>query len=249
MKPVVAIICDTNSVGTHLVHQVAGKYIQAVRDFTDATPILLPALDRPCAAAELSTFVDGVLLTGGYSNIERQRYGLPSSNDDEPEDPLRDMNALSLVQMAYENDIPVLGICRGMQEINVAFGGTLHPEVHLLKNRMDHREDRSASIAVQYGAAHSVKLCENGLLESLLGKESFAVNSLHGQAVNRLGRGLCVEAVAEDGSIEAISTADKKTFFLGVQWHPEWQVHSNLQSRMIFEAFGQAAKKKSASKV
>lgn len=240
MKPIIAITCDTKQVGLHLFHQVGDKYIEAISELTGALPLLLPALDTPIDIDDILSTVDGILFTGAYANIQRELYGLAPAPDDEPQDLQRDKNTLPLIKAAVEAGVPIFGICRGFQEMNVAYGGTLHPRVHDIEGRMDHREDTSASLEVQYGPAHSIAVKDGGQLAAITGETSFDVNSVHGQGIDRLADGLELEAQAEDGTIEAVSVKDSKTFALAVQWHPEWQASSNKQSSKLFHSFGQA---------
>lgn len=242
MKPIIAITCDTKQVGLHLFHQVGDKYIEAISTLTGALPLLLPAMDTPIDIDDILSTVDGILFTGAYANIQRELYGLAPAPDDEPQDFQRDKNTLPLLKAAVEAGVPVFGICRGFQEMNVAYGGTLHPRIHDIEGRMDHREDSSAAIEVQYGPVHSVTVQEGGLLSKVTGETSFDVNSVHGQGVDRLADGLELEAQADDGTIEAISVKGSKTFALAVQWHPEWQASSNKQSSKLFRSFGDAVK-------
>ena len=242
MKPIIAITCDTKQVGLHLFHQVGDKYVAAIAELTGALPLLLPSLDEPIDIADILGSVDGILFTGAYANIQRELYGLDPAPDDENQDPLRDKNTLPLIKAAIEAGVPVFGICRGFQEMNVAYGGTLHPCIHELDGRMDHREDTAAGIEVQYGPAHSITVSEGGQLAAITGETAFDVNSIHGQGIDRLAEGLTVDAKADDGTIEAISVKNSKTFAMAVQWHPEWQAVSNPQSTKLFHAFGDAVK-------
>jgi len=242
MKPVVVIVCDTHKVGPHLMHQAGDKYVQAVRRCSDVTPVLIPALDTPIETNEILDLADGVLFTGGYSNIERHHYGEPAAPADENQDPYRDKNTLALAPAVIEAGIPLLGICRGLQELNVALGGSLYPRMHEIEGRFDHREDKTASIEVQYGPAHSISVTQGGLLAGITQEPSFMVNSVHGQAINRLADALNLEAQADDSTIEAVSVKGAKAFALAVQWHPEWMAWENKQSVKIFKAFGDAAR-------
>lgn len=243
MKPVVVIICDTNVIGPHMFHQAGDKYVQALRRVSDVTPVLIPALtDSPVSTEEILRFADGILVTGGYSNIERERYGLPPAPEGEHQDPARDANTLSLIPSLIEAGLPMFGICRGLQELNVAYGGTLYPRVHEIEGRMDHREDKTAPIDVQYGPAHAVDVTDGGVLHTITGETNFMVNTVHGQAIHEIANGLTVEAVAGDETIEAVSVKGAKSFAFAVQWHPEWKAHENPQSTKIFSAFGQAVR-------
>ena len=242
MKPIIAITCDTTRPGLHLYHQVGDKYVAAIADHTGALPLLLPSLEQPLVAEDIFGNVDGILFTGAYANIQRELYGLEPAPDDEHQDPLRDKNTLPLLKAAIEEGIPVFGICRGFQEMNVAYGGTLHPRLHELDDRMDHREDTDASIDVQYGPAHKIATVDGGMLAGITGDSVFDVNSIHGQGIDRLADGLTTEATADDGTIEAISVQGAKNFAMAVQWHPEWQASDNAQSLKLFQAFGEAVK-------
>lgn len=242
MKPIIGIMCDTKKVGLHLYHQVGDKYIEAVSALTGALPLLLPSLEKPLDAGDILGSVDGILFTGAYANIQRKLYGLAPAPDDEPQDFLRDKNTLPLIMAAIKAGVPVFGICRGFQEMNVAFGGTLHPRIHEVDDRMDHRENSKDPIEVQYGPAHKVSTVEGGMLADITGKSSFDVNSVHGQGIDRLADSLTLEAVADDGTVESISVTNAKSFALAVQWHPEWQAETNEQSNKLFRAFGDAVR-------
>lgn len=241
-KPVVAVICDTVQQGPHMYHQAGDKYVQALARCAGVTPVLVPSFANPIDFEDILGFADGILFTGGYANIERTRYGLPPAPEDEKQDPQRDENTLTWLPKVLDAGLPMFGICRGFQELNVAMGGTLHPRLHEIVGRMDHREDTSAPIDVQYGPAHSVNLREGGTLAAILGETEFMVNTVHGQGINRLADGLTCEAVAEDETIEAVSVDHAKGFAIAVQWHPEWKAWENPQSTKLFEAFGNAAR-------
>ncbi len=159
-----------------------------------------------------------------------------------PLDPQRDATTLPLIRAAIARGIPLFGICRGFQEINVTLGGSLHQAVQEAPGMMDHRDNPAHPLAVQYGAAHPITLSAGGLLARVLGAATIDVNSLHGQGIDRLADGLVVEARAADGLVEAISLASAAAFFLAVQWHPEWEVESNADSMKMFGAFGQACR-------
>jgi putative glutamine amidotransferase len=146
--------------------------------------------------------------------------------------------------------VPLLAICRGIQELNVALGGTLHQEVHELPGRLDHRSNKSVPMHERYEAAHQIRLTPGGTLQALLGGAAeIEVNSLHGQAIDRLAPGLAVEAIAQDGTIEAVSVTGAPAFALAVQWHPEWRVLDNPVSRRLFAAFGAACRTRQAARV
>jgi putative glutamine amidotransferase len=191
------------------------------------------------------------VLTGAYSNIEPHRYGEAPTGPDE-HDPARDENALALVPMAIARRLPVLAICRGLQEVNVALGGTLHPKVHDVEGYDDHREDTHDPLGVQYAPSHSVHLVPGGLLHGIAGAAEARVNSLHGQGLRTLGRGLRIEATAPDGLVEAVSLQprddDPGPFLLGVQWHPEWRLTENPFYLGIFHAFAAACRERAQNR-
>lgn len=241
-RPIVGIFADRTMAGAHPAHTVGEKYITAIVDGADALVVLLPALGDRQSLGDILGAVDGLLFTGSYSNVEPSRYGGAPSIEGTLHDAARDATTLPLLRAAVDIGMPVLAICRGLQELNVAFGGTLHQHVHEVDGLDDHREDKSEPLDVQYSAAHAVRLAPGGLLARLHGALEAQVNSLHGQGIERLGVGLSVEAQAPDGLIEAIGMPGARGFVLGLQWHPEWQFASNPLSREIFAAFGQACR-------
>jgi putative glutamine amidotransferase len=222
------------------VHSVHHEYIIAARDGAGVLPLLIPALDAPLPIGELLAAFDGFLFTGAVSNVEPALYGGPTPRDPALTDRARDAVSLPLLRAAIAAGKPVLAICRGFQELNVALGGTLHQHLQELPGRMDHREDEAAPQAVQWGPAHSVTIAAGGLLERLAGIGAAQVNSLHTQGIDRLAPPLAVEAQAPDGQIEAVSMPDAPAFLLGVQWHPEWRWAENPLSRAIFSGFGKS---------
>jgi putative glutamine amidotransferase len=219
---------------------VGEKYIVAVRDAVGALPVLIPVLDPPITPAELLTTVDGLLLTGSPSNVSPRRYGGHGPRDGVLQDENRDATTLPLLEAAIAAGKPVLCVCRGFQELNVALGGTLLQHVHEIDGRIDHRENTSAPLDEQYGPAHDVQVLEGGLLSKIVDERTFKVNSLHSQGIDRLAASLHADAVAPDGTIEAVSLPNAKGFTLGLQWHPEWRWADNRVSREIFSAFGKA---------
>ncbi|WP_066094905.1 gamma-glutamyl-gamma-aminobutyrate hydrolase family protein [Xanthomonas massiliensis] len=218
------------------------EYVRAAVDAAGVAPVLLPVMKPPIPVREWLQRLDGLLLTGAESNIEPYHYGDEDIWEDNPHDPARDASTLELIPEAVAMGLPVLAICRGFQEVNVALGGSLHQRVHELPGMLDHREDPRAPIAVQYAPAHEVALAPGGLLADIAGTTRYRVNSLHGQGVKELASGLVVEAVAPDGLIEAFHRAGPG-FLLAVQWHPEWgALHGDPFNRGIFQAFGQACR-------
>jgi putative glutamine amidotransferase len=243
--PIVGIVCDRKKLGDHAFHLVGEKYIDAVRDGSGALPLLIPALTPPLDSQAILASVDGLLFTGSTSNVAPHRYGGPSPRRRTPLDEARDATSIPLMRAAEAAATPMLCICRGFQELNVAFGGTLHQHLHEVKGFTDHRVgDLKESLEEQYGPVHEVRVAPGGLLAELLPElppgATFPVNSLHGQGIDRLAPVLRVEAEAPDGAIEAVSMDSAPGFLFGVQWHPEWRHAENPISRAIFAAFGDA---------
>jgi putative glutamine amidotransferase len=243
-RPVIGIPADRRMIGPHPFHAVGEKYIAAVVQAADCLPLLIPVLETPLDVTEILEHVDGIFFTGSPSNVEPQRYGGETSAAGTLHDPHRDATTLSLIPRAVATAIPVFGVCRGFQEMNVAMGGTLHQHVHEVAGLGDHREDKEEPLDVQYAPAHDVVLEPGGLLARLAGADRIRVNSLHGQGVDRLGPELAVEARAPDGLIEAFRVKDAPAFALAVQWHPEWKVMGNEFSKALFAEFGRAARNK-----
>jgi putative glutamine amidotransferase len=245
--PIVGIPACIKTMGSHAYHAVGAKYVAAVAEAAGCTPLLLPALGDGLDREQILDMVDGLLFTGSVSNVAPELYGRQLARPDLPLDAARDATTLPLMRAALAAGVPLLGICRGFQELNVAMGGTLHQEVHAQPGMMDHREASDADIDVQYGPAHVVTLTPGGLLQNMLGGVAeITVNSIHGQGVERLGADLSAEAVAPDGLVEAVRVSNARSFALGVQWHPEWKVQQNLQSLAIFRAFGRACAERAA---
>lgn len=245
--PLIGIPADRRMVGPHPFHQVGEKYAHAVARAAGGLPVLLPVLPEPLAAEDVLETLDGLLFPGSPSNVEPHHYEEGPSEPGTLHDPERDATTLPLVRAAIARGVPLLGICRGFQEMNVALGGSLWQRVHETPGLTDHREDKSAPLEVQYGPAHELLLEAGGMLRGLAGgAERVRVNSLHGQGVKRLAPGLRVEARAPDGLIEAFTVQDAPAFALGVQWHPEWRVMANEFSVAMFAAFGAAARDRAA---
>lgn len=245
--PLVGLPTDRKQIGPHPFLAVGEKYVRAVVEGAAALPVLLPGLQPALPAAKLLEGLDGLLLTGSVSNIEPHHYSDEPSYEGNLHDPARDANTLALVPLALEMGLPVLAICRGFQEVNVALGGTLYQKVHEQPGFLDHRENLNDPLDKQYAPVHAVTFNPGGILAKVAGTPSAQVNSLHGQGVARLGRGLKVEAVAPDGLVEAFRH-EGPAFMLGVQWHPEWRVTENLFYLGIFKAFGDACRARAAQR-
>ena len=219
-------------------HATPTRYGAALMGAAGAVPVLLP----PVGEAMLAVLdrLDGLLLSGSPSNVEPALYGVERSSTPGKHDPLRDGTTLPLAREALRRGMPLLAICRGIQELNVAMGGSLHQQVHLLEGHGDHRAGEG-ELDHLFRLKHTVQL--SGQLARLIGSDSVMVNSLHEQALDRVADGLEVEAVAEDGTIEAVRVRDAKGFAFGVQFHPEWHWATDKASRAIFEAFGDACRR------
>jgi putative glutamine amidotransferase len=253
VKPIVGILCTTEEIPVvgwgELPHQaVFQEYINAVANFSDCLPILIPTawqsielIDAPIS--NITKRLNGIILPGAVSNIYSGLYSNSISHVG-PKDTIRDKYALSLISAAIAANVPILGICRGMQEINVAFGGTLIASIHEHPGRKDHRSNKDIPFVERYLPSHNIILSEHSWLKQYLASKivsnsKIPVNSLHSQGIGRLGKGLTVDAISEDGVIEAISYSDKKTNIIGVQWHPEWYIEESLVNQVIWEKFGE----------
>lgn len=225
---------------------VGEKYLTAIRDGAEGLPMLVPALGDSLPFESILANVDGLLLTGSYSNVEPHRYGGDPSMPGTLHDPHRDGTTLPLIERALELGVPLFALCRGFQELNVVLGGTLHQRVQEVPGYRDHRENPEDPLDRQYGPSHYVNLTEGGELRRLAGADRVEVNSLHAQGVQRLASGVTVEAVADDGLIEAFRVDGAESFALAVQWHPEWRVRENPFSLALFRAFGDACRLRAA---
>lgn len=251
-KPLIGISCCSSKVGIHDIQMVANKYITAAVAASNAIPVLIPALGEEMLA--LLPQLDGLYLTGSYSNVEPHHYGESPLSDTtaghvEIRDKQRDSTNLALINGAVKLGMPVLGVCRGFQEMNVALGGSLHQRLDSNSTSINHMEDKQQSLEQQYAVSHKVTLSKSGLLDYMMQGQSIqSVNSLHQQGVNKLATSLKVEALAPDGLIEAFSLKDNHSFFLGLQWHPEWQIDKHPFYHAIFTGFGQACSQYKSTK-
>ncbi len=239
---VVLIPACSNQVGVHAAHTVQRKYADAVFYGAQCTTLFIPAMGADMDIDVLLDVADGVFLSGSPSNVNAELYGETISEPHLPQDVFRDEVTIPLIQGAVARGIPIFGVCRGFQEINVAFGGTLHQAVHAVDGLNDHREDKNAPVESQYSEAHPVHLVADGAMAQLLHKNELMVNSIHGQGINRLGEGLVAEAYAPDGLVEAFRIEAHNSFGMAVQWHPEWKMLDNPDSLAIFVAFGDACR-------
>ncbi|MCE3603596.1 gamma-glutamyl-gamma-aminobutyrate hydrolase family protein [Massilia sp. P8910] len=242
-RPIVLVPACTRQIGPHPYHAAQLKYVDAVVLGADCAPMILPALGAALDLEASLSVCDGIMLTGSASNVHPSYYDQDVLDPSLPQDRARDATTLPMIRAALERGIPLIAVCRGFQEMNVALGGSLYQAVQEVEGKMDHREDPDASIDDQYGPAHDVILTQGGAFQRMLGGvERIAVNSLHGQGVDRLAPGIAVEAVSHDGLVEAFSVPSAPGFTLAVQWHPEWQILDNPASMAMFGAFGQACR-------
>jgi len=246
-RPVVGVIGNTHIVENRFPAQMCGeRNLRAIAEVSGAMPIVFAGAPEITDIGALLEIVDGVLLTGARANVHPTHFGLDPHPAHEPYDERRDTVALSLIRACVETGVPVFGICRGFQEMNVAFGGSLHPEIRELPGRMNHRMPRLENgeihpdPTVVFADRHDVTLVPGGAFATLLGRECIRVNSLHGQGILEPGERVVIEGVAEDGTIEAIRIADASGFALGVQWHAEYDPQQNPINRTLFRAFGDA---------
>lgn len=229
-------------------HLVGEKYVQAVLEGIGGLPLLLPALGDALPLEQALSLADGILLTGSPSNIEPQHYGATPIEDDF-NDAARDATTLPLIHAALEAGVPMLGICRGFQEMNVALGGSLHQKVHEQAGMLDHR-DQGGSFEEMYGRiAHAITFTADSELGARYGEAQAEVNSLHGQGVKVLAPRLVAEAHAPDGLVEAFRVRDSKAFAMAVQWHPEWQFQHNRLSQTLFSYFGEACRTRQLARI
>lgn len=241
-KPLIGIPADRRILGPHPFHCVGEKYIRAVAEAAEAIPVLIPSLGAGTDLDAVLGRVDGILLTGSPSNVEPIHYAGSASDPDTLHDPHRDATTLPLIPRAVAAGLPLFAVCRGFQEMNVAFGGSLWQKVQDVPGLLDHRENKEDPLELQYAPVHEIELVAGGQLRRIAGAGRAMVNSLHAQGVQHLGAGLGIEARAPDGLVEGFSVRGAPGFALAVQWHPEWQVMQNPFSRALFAAFGEAAR-------
>lgn len=246
-KPLVGVIGSAHLLEDRFAVQMVGeRNLRAVADVAGALPLMFAGAPDITDIGALLDTVDGILLTGGRANVHPTHFDTEPHPRHEPYDEGRDVIALELSRACVSEGIPIFGVCRGIQEMNVAFGGSLHPEINELPGRMNHRAPRLENgdwhpdPEVIFADRHDVKLTPGGLFARLLGRETIRVNSLHGQGISKPGDRIVIEGVADDGTIEAVRVDDAPGFAIGVQWHAEYDPQSNPVNRTLFEAFGKA---------
>jgi len=238
-RPVLGIVCCTRTVGVEPAQAVMNRYVTAAMSYADAAALLVPALPGLMTPAEIAPRLDGILLTGSPSNVAPERYG----QEDEaagPFDPDRDAMTAGLIAAMIDLGKPVFGVCRGLQELNVAFGGALRRDTSDNPALLAHHAASDCHFDAMFDHVHHVTLTPGGVLARAFGRDRLRVNSVHYQGVSRLGEGLTVEAVAPDGLIEAVSANVRGAPVVGVQWHPEWETDDNPDSQSFFRLLGRA---------
>lgn len=248
-QPLVAVSTDVRTFENYVWHAAPQQYLEAALSAAGVLPVLVPSFGDRLDLDALLTAVDGVMITGSKSNVHPSLYGREATDADGPYDPARDATTLPLIRKAVAQGIPLLAICRGIQEMNVALGGTLATEIQERAGAIDHRAPASASQDERFAIRQKISIQPGNCLAGIFGAGDIQVNSLHRQGVGRLGPGLDVEAVAEDGTVEAVSVRDAPAFAVGVQWHPEYWVHKDDASRRIFETFGDAVRAHAAARM
>jgi len=242
-RPAIGIICNSGVLdGDYPIMQVGVMNMDAVAQVADATPLLLTASPDYATIPDLMARCDGFLFTGGRPNVHPHEYGEEPTEAHGDFDRDRDRLTLPLIRACVLAGQPILGLCRGFQEINVALGGTLYPEIRDLPGRMNHRMPPEGTVDEKFALRHEVTFTENGPFHQLLGAQTVTTNSLHGQGIKQAGKGIVIDGFAPDETPEAIYVQDAKGFALGVQWHPEYQAGLDAVSKPLFEAFGDAVR-------
>ena len=241
-QPLVAVSTDVRQFENYTWHAAPKQYLEAAINGAGVFPLLVPSFGDKLDLDELLGRVDGVMVTGSKTNVHPSLYGGDASEANGPYDPDRDATTLPLIRKAIEHGVPLLAICRGIQELNVALGGTLAAEIQDREGSLDHRAPASDDQDERFAIRQSVSIKPGSCLAGVFGTGEILVNSVHRQGVDRLGSRLEVEAVAEDGTVEAVSVKNARAFAVGVQWHPEYWVNSDGNSAKIFRAFGDAAR-------
>lgn len=247
-QPLVALAADVRHFDGYDWHASPSTYLDAAISGAGVVPLIIPAFGKKIDTDAILDAVDGVMVSGSKSNVHPALYGAEPSASHEPYDTARDATSIPLIKGALKRGIPLLAICRGIQELNVALGGTLATEIQEQDGRMDHRAPVSERQDERFAIRHPVWIEPGSCLADALAADTVQVNSLHRQAIDVLGNGLAVEAVAGDGTIEAVSVKGAKAFAVGVQWHPEYWFREDAASRRLFEAFGDAVRAHAAAR-
>lgn len=242
-RPVVGIIGNAHLInGNYATHAGGVMNSEAVAEVAQCLPLLVPSDPRFVAVGELLDVCDGFLLTGGRPNVHPEEYGEPATPAHGDFDRARDAITLPLVRACIERGQPFLGVCRGFQEVNVAMGGTLYPEIRDLPGRMNHRMPPDGTLEEKFALRHKVSFTDGGVFHRLMGAREVMTNTLHGQGIKSPGARVVIDGYAPDGTPEALYIDGAPGFTLSVQWHPEWQAGQDPVSRPLFEAFGEAVR-------
>ena len=248
-KPIIAIPADIRHLDGADWHAAQTQYLSAALDVADVMSFIVPAFEEGNDVDAILDRVDGLLVSGSATNVHPSLYGVEAKDSDGPFDPARDATSLALIRRAIDRGIPMLAICRGIQELNVALGGTLASEIQEQPGVWDHRKPDDANRDAAYAIRQPVHIREGSCIATHLGMAGeVQINSLHRQAIAKTAPRLQVEATAQDGTIEAVSVIDARGFAVGVQWHPEYWAHTDEPSRALFEAFGKAVRQYQAGK-
>jgi len=241
-RPLVAVSCDVKPIENYRWHATPEQYLKAALSGAGLMPVILPSLGEDIDFDDLLDRIDGVLITGSKSNVHPDYYGGEATEENGPYDLERDATTLPLIRCAIRRGVPLLAICRGIQELNVALGGTLATEIHQIEGVMDHRAPQSEHQHERFAVRQKVEVNPDSCIARYGIAGPIVVNSLHRQAIGELAEGLVAEAIAPDGIIEAVSVRDAKGFAIGIQWHPEYWYASDDTSRKLFHAFGDAVR-------
>ncbi|MAW88366.1 MAG: gamma-glutamyl-gamma-aminobutyrate hydrolase [Phyllobacteriaceae bacterium] len=247
-QPLVAVSSDIREFDNYVWHCAPQTYLAAAMDVAGVLPLAVPAMGANIDAAALLARMDGLLVTGSRTNVHPGHYGVEASERHEPFDPARDETSIALIRAAIAGGVPLLAICRGMQELNVALGGTLETEIQELEGVDDHRAPQGDHNDERFAIRHPASVKPGSCLAAIVGTGEIQVNSLHRQAIGDLAPGLAVDALAPDGTVEAVSVEGAQAFALGVQWHPEYWARTDAPSAAIFRAFGDAARKRALAR-
>ena len=248
MRPLIGISCCRKAFGLYNTpnHAASDTYVRAVDEVMAGVPVLIPANGSATDVDTLVARLDGIILTGSRSNVEPALYEGPPHPEGVPEDHARDSTTIRLIRAAIVAGIPIFAICRGLQELNVALGGTLHQRLQDLPGRLDHSTPMHPNPRIRTGKAHAIRLAPGSWIHRVAGAAIIPVNSLHNQGIDRLAPGLIAEGTAPDGTIEAVRLPNAKALTIGVQWHPEYDFDIDSVSRNLFKTFADAVRGQTA---
>ncbi len=242
-RPRIGIVCNSYLLNDQYPAHAGGTMnSEAISSVSGCMPVLIPGDPRYVTVGELLDTCDAFLLPGGRPNVHPEEYGEDETEAHGTFDRARDAIALPLIRALVERGQPFLGICRGFQEVNVALGGSLHPEIRELPGRMNHRMPPDGTLEEKFALRHVVRFTADGPFHRLMGAQEVMTNTLHGQGIKQAGARIVVDGEAPDGTPEALYVKGAPGFALAVQWHPEWDAANDPVSRPLFEALGDAAR-------